>query len=60
MCSIILHSTDLEACLMARSLIAGGGIRDCWNNLVEKTSDAGGMDVLFFFLRLEGEPQRII
>lgn len=24
-------------------LFAGGGIRDSWNNLVEKTSDAGGM-----------------
>lgn len=26
-----------------RCLFAGGGIRDSWNNLVEKTSDACGM-----------------
>lgn len=24
-------------------LFAGGGIRDSWNNLMEETSDAGGM-----------------
>lgn len=31
-------------------LFAGGGIRDSWDNLMEKTSDAGGMYSIYCYL----------